>query len=84
MHEGTVCREILMIAERAAHSNALTEITGITIAIGPHSCIQQDQLQMCFAFVREGTMAAQAQLHIITDNTITGKRQEFVRQIEGN
>ena len=84
MHEGTVCREILMIAERAARQNALTEILGITVAVGPLSCIQPDQLQMCFSLAKKGTMAEQAQLRIITDTEITGTRQEFVRQIEGN
>lgn len=83
MHESTVCREILMIAQRAAFSNDIACITDITLAIGEKTCIQPEQLQFCFSIAKQGTIAEQAILHIIHDETITGDRQEFVRQIKG-
>lgn len=83
MHETTVCREILSIAQRAAYQNGIRLITDITLAVGEKTCIQPEQLQFCFAIAKQGTTAEQAVLHIIKDENILGDRQEFVRQIKG-
>lgn len=84
MHEGAVCREILLIAERAAQQNDIREITGITLAVGPLSCVNPAQLTIFFDIAKANTQAAHAVLTIIQDNTISGMRQEFVRGIEGD
>ena len=84
MHEGAVCREILLIAERAAQQHGIRDITGITLAVGAQSCVNPAQLQSFFEIAKQGTQASHAVLTIEQDDTITGARQEFVRGIEGD
>ncbi|WP_394273660.1 hydrogenase maturation nickel metallochaperone HypA [Butyricicoccus sp.] len=84
MHEGAVCREILLIAERAARQNDIRDITGITLAVGTQSCVNPAQLQFFFEIAKQNTRAEHAVLTIEPDDTITGPRQEFVRAIEGD
>ncbi len=83
MHEGAVCREILLIAEDAAARGGIVRITGITLAVGPRSCVNTSLLQFYFEVAKLGTRAQQAQLTVTRDNTITGARQEYVRRVEG-
>lgn len=83
MHEGAVCREILLIAERTAVRNDIRHITGITLAVGPLSCVNTAQLQFYFDVAKTGTCAQDARLSVEQDASITGSRQEFVRRLEG-
>lgn len=83
MHEGAVCVEIMDIAERVAQQNNLTRIRQINVAAGPHSCLNEQELNFYFHVAQEGTVMEGAWIKVERDETLTGIAQMYVRTIEG-
>lgn len=84
MQEGTLCREVIHIAEAAARANGLTRITRITIIIGINSCVHESVLQFHFEIARKGTMAEEAELVVEVNPSLKDVHAEYVKTIEGD
>ncbi len=83
MHEEAVCTEIMEIAQRAAERNGMTRIARIAVAAGPHSCLNEQELNFYFHVVQEGTCMEGAWIDVERDESLTGISQMYVRAIEG-
>lgn len=83
MHEGAVCVEIMDIADRVAQQNSLTRIRSITVAAGPYSCLNEQELNFYFHVAQEGTIMEGAWIAVERDETLTGISQMYVQSIEG-
>ena len=83
MHEGSVCAEIMDIALRVASQNALQRIERIEITTGPHSCINEQQLNFYFSVAQQGTCMEGAWINVMQDERLKGPSQMFVTAIEG-
>ncbi|MDE2183703.1 MAG: hydrogenase maturation nickel metallochaperone HypA [Alphaproteobacteria bacterium] len=59
MHELSICLSLLREVERAARGRSVTEIT---LAVGPLSGVEPQQLKRAFAVARAGTIAKDAEL----------------------
>lgn len=83
MHEGAVCTEVMDIAQRAADRNGLSRISRIIVACGPHSCLNEQELNFYFHVAQEGTCMEGGWITVERDDALEGIAQMYVRSIEG-
>ena len=84
MHEGAVCAEIIDIALRVAERNGLSRVSRINVATGPHSCLNEQELNFYFHVAQEGTCLEGAWITVERDEGLAGVSQMYVRTIEGD
>jgi hydrogenase nickel incorporation protein HypA/HybF len=61
----SIAEYVVRAACEAARRNKLARITRITLEIGRFSGVEQGALELAFGFVKQGTLAAEAQLEIL-------------------
>src|SRR5262249_49388652 len=66
MHEAGLMQEILTLAEAATRERRATRILRICLRIGPLSGVEPEALRFAFVALKEGTMAAAANLELIS------------------
>ncbi len=66
MHELAVCQGLIGEVERVAALNGASEVTSVTVLIGPLSGVEIDLLQSAFPIARAGSVAAGAELVVET------------------
>jgi len=66
VHELAVCQGLIGEVERVAALNGASEVTSVTVLIGPLSGVEIDLLQSAFPIARAGSVAAAAELVVET------------------
>lgn len=66
MHELAVCQGLISEVERVAALNGASEVTRVSVLIGPLSGVEIDLLERAFPIARAGSVAAQAELAVET------------------
>lgn len=84
MHEGALCREIIETVERAAKINGLSKVYEILIVHGPHSAIEEYQLNFYFNVAKIGTVMEEGHIVLQLDEEMQGIRQIVIRSITGD
>ncbi len=62
MHEMSITRSLLKVAEKAAEDNGAQSVVGIKIGIGRYSGIIPEYVVRCFDILKPGTIADKASL----------------------
>lgn len=70
MHEHGLCRSLLQRVLDIGRQHHARRIVSVEVTLGPWSGIHEAQLQHAFDEVRNGTIAAQAQLHIVSGKAV--------------
>lgn len=66
MHEIGIIQNTLDLAVRTAQSSGARQIRQLRLRVGALTGVEPEALQFAFGVVREGTMAAQAELDVET------------------
>ena len=75
MHEKAVVSEIIDITLQAKEEYQLSNISSITIKIGPFSCVNKGQLQYLFQIAKQDTLLKDASLLFEDDNYLVECKQ---------
>lgn len=84
MHEGTVCAEIVKIVDRAAAQHGIQSVYEIVIVVGPHSCLNESQLNFYLPVTGKGTSVEQAVIRVEQEKGLTGAAQMYVKSFRGD
>ena len=62
MHEMSITRNLIAVAEKAARDNGAEAVVGIRIGVGRYSGIIPEYVVRCFDILKPGTIAEEASL----------------------